>query len=122
MSHILLAANNEGKFLAENWGYIALAVAGVIVLVFLLIFLSFVQLWIQSLLAGAKIGILDMIRMKLLKLDYAMIVRQKIALTQAGVKVATQDLEAHVLSRGRLDKVVPAVIAAHKAGMDLPWR
>jgi uncharacterized protein YqfA (UPF0365 family) len=94
----------------------------IVALIFLVIFFSFVQLWIQSLLAGAKIGILDMIRMKLLKLDYATIVRQKIALVQAGVKVATQDLEAHVLSRGRLDKVVPAVIAAHKAGMDLPWR
>src|SRR4029078_5954710 len=37
-------------------------------------------------------------------------------------KVTPQEMEAHVLSRGRLDKVVRAVIAAHKAGMDLPWR
>src|ERR1041385_3875947 len=63
-----------------------------------------------------------MIRMKLLNIDYALVTRQKIAMIQAGVKVATQDLEAHVLARGRLARVVEAVISAHKAGLDLPWR
>jgi len=97
MLHVLLAANQkEGEFLANNWHWIAIAVAGVLVLIFLLIFLSFLKLWIQSLLAGAKIGILDMIRMKLLNIDYAVVVRQKIALVQAGVKAGTQELEAHV--------------------------
>jgi uncharacterized protein YqfA (UPF0365 family) len=31
-------------------------------------------------------------------------------------------LEAHFLSRGNVPKTATAVIAAHKAGMDLPWR
>src|SRR5919199_1470124 len=52
----------------------------------------------------------------------AMIVRQKIALVQAGVKVNTEDLEAHYLARGNVPKTATAVIAAHKAGMDLPWK
>ena len=51
-----------------------------------------------------------------------MIVRQKIALVQATVTIATRDLEAHYLSRGNVPKTATAVIAAHKAGMDLPWR
>jgi uncharacterized protein YqfA (UPF0365 family) len=60
--------------------------------------------------------------MKLCGLDYATIVKQKIALVQAGVKdVSPQDMEAHALSRGNLQKVVSAVIAAHKAKMDLKW-
>ena len=63
-----------------------------------------------------------MIRMKLLKLDYTTIVRLNIALVKAGLKVTTQEMEAHILSRGNVQKVVGAVIAAHKAGMDLPWR
>ncbi len=121
MLHILMA-QGETEFLSKNLGWIIAAVVGVLVLIFLVIFLSFLKLWIQSLLAGAKIGILDMIRMKLLNLDYALIVRQKIALVQAGVKVQTQDLEAHVLARGNLQKTVTAVIAAHKAGLDLPWK
>src|SRR5438128_11033227 len=51
-----------------------------------------------------------------------MIVRQKIALVQAGVKVDNRELEAHYLARGNVPKVAAAVIAAHKAGIDLPWR
>src|SRR5437764_5301130 len=119
MSYVLFAA--EFNF-SRDWYWIAAAIGLLIFIIFLLIFFSFVKLWIQSLLAGAKIGILDMIRMKLLNIDYAVVVRQKIALVQAGVKVSTTDLEQHVLARGNLQKVVTAVIAAHKAGLDLPWR
>jgi len=126
MTHILLAQAKKGpdmNFWAEYWPYMLGAVGLIVFLIFMLIFFSFVKLWIQSLLAGAKIGIMDMIRMKLLNIDYGVIVRQKIALVQAGVpKVSTQELEAHVLARGNLQKVVTAVIAAHKAGLDLPWR
>src|SRR5437588_9671346 len=94
----------------------------VIGIVFLIIFFSFLRLWIQCLLTGARISILDLIGMKLRKVDYAMIVRQKIALVQANVKISTREMEAHYLSRGNVPKTSTAVIAAHKAGMDLPWR
>ena len=91
-------------------------------LIGLVIFFSFLRLWVQCLLTGAQISILDLVGMKLRNVDYAMIVRQKIALVQANVKIATRDLEAHYLSRGNVPKTATAVIAAHKAGMDLPWR
>src|SRR6516162_4399376 len=100
-------------------------ICGVVVLVAifaLVIFFSFLRLWIQCLLTGARISIWDLVGMKLRNVDYAMIVRQKIALVQAGVKVSTQEMEAHYLSRGDVKKVARAVIAAHKAGMDLQWR
>jgi uncharacterized protein YqfA (UPF0365 family) len=101
------------------------AVAGILIVLgfILVIFLySFVGLWLQCLFTGAQIGIIDLVSMKIRHVDYAMIVRQKIALIQANVKVATADLEAHYLSRGNVPKTATAVIAAHKAGMDLPWR
>src|SRR3954467_7211120 len=100
-------------------------VAGIALLIFLfmlILFFSFVRLYIQSLLTGAKISIWDLIGMKLRNVDYAMIVRQKIALVQAGVKMSTGEMEAHYLSRGNVPKTATAVIAAHKAGIDLPWR
>jgi uncharacterized protein YqfA (UPF0365 family) len=122
MQQLLFAQQDASTFWKDNWGYIVGAVGIIVFLIFLLIFFSFVKLWIQSLLAGAKIGFLDMIRMKLLNIDYSVVVRQKIALVQAGVKASTQELEAHILARGNLQKVVTAVIAAHKAGLDLPWR
>src|ERR1700746_2879818 len=112
----------------ENWFkdhlilIILVAFVGLIALLFLVVFFSFLRLWIQSFLTGAKIGIFDLVGMKLRSVDYSMIVRQKIALVQAGVKVSTQDMEAHYLSRGNVPKTAAAVIAAHKANMDLPWR
>src|SRR5947208_6086008 len=123
MVNTLLAQKGADNLLSGNQVWWIVGAVGLIVfIIFLLIFFSFVKLWIQSLLAGAKIGILDMIRMKLLNIDYSVIVRQKIALVQAGVKVSTTDLEQHVLAGANLQKVVTAVIAAHKAGLDLPWR
>jgi uncharacterized protein YqfA (UPF0365 family) len=118
MTHNLLANN----FWAENWPLVVGIIGIIVGLIAMFIFFSFVQLWIQSFLTGARITILDMIRMKLCKVDYAMIVRQKIALTQAGIRLPTQDLEAHFLAKGNVQKVSNAVISAHKAGIDLPWR
>jgi len=70
---------------------VVIAVLGVI---FLFVFLSFLHLWIQCVLTGADISIWNLIWMKLRKINYEMIVKQKIALVQTGVKVATAELEA----------------------------
>src|SRR5438067_4496478 len=98
------------------------AVVVIVGFIMILLLLGFIRLWIQSLLTGARIGILDLVGMKLRNVDYPMIVRQKIAMVQAGVKVNTEDLEAHYLARGNVPKTATAVIAAHKAGMELPWK
>ena len=83
-----------GEWLDTNkWMLIG---GGVILLVgifFLVIFISFLRLWMQCFLTGAKISIWDLIGMKLPNVDYGMIVRQKISLVQAGVKVSTQAME-----------------------------
>ena len=92
MLNVLLAAKDD-DFLAKNWHWILFVIIGILFLVFLVIFFSFVKLWIKSLLAGAKIGLLDMIRMKLLGIPYDVVVEQKVALVQAGVKASTQELE-----------------------------
>src|SRR5437588_3360740 len=120
---LTLLAQGLGEMLrGKEWLLIGAGILLVLGIFFLVIFFSFVRLWIQCLLTGARISIWDLIGMKLRNVDYAMIVRQKIALVQAGVKVSTQEMEAHYLSRGNVPKTAAAVIAAHKAGMDLPWR
>jgi uncharacterized protein YqfA (UPF0365 family) len=118
MTHLLL-----GDYFNENAAWLVPLGIGLIAgIIVLFIFFSFVQLYIQSLLTGAKINILDMFGMKLRKVDYSLIVQQKIALVQAGVKVTTQEMEALYLSKGDVKRVTRAVIAAHNARMDLPWR
>src|SRR5438874_9396926 len=119
-------AGGAGKADASFWSRPEVLIGGLVValfgLVLMIIFFGFIRLWIQSLLTGARIGMLDLVGMKLRNVDYGMIVRQKIAMVQAGVKVETADLEAHYLARGNVPKTSTAVIAAHKAGMDLPWK
>jgi uncharacterized protein YqfA (UPF0365 family) len=124
MNHVLLAQKDAG---AEFWKNNQVPIIlGVILLLFalffLVVFFSFVRLWIQCFLTGAKISIWDLVGMKLRNVDYAMIVRHKIALVQAGLKMSTQEMEAHYLARGNVPKTAAAVIAAHKAGFDLDWR
>jgi uncharacterized protein YqfA (UPF0365 family) len=122
---IVLFAQNQsgGEWLDNNkWMLIGFGVIGLIGIFFMVIFFSFLRLWIQCFLTGAKISIWDLIGMKLRNVDYGMIVRQKISLVQAGVKISTQEMEAHYLSRGNVPKTATAVIAAHKAGIELPWR
>jgi uncharacterized protein YqfA (UPF0365 family) len=105
---------------------IFLAVGGIFLLIILvvglLILFRFFRLWVQCILTGAQIGPFDFIGMWLRNVDYSMIVRQKIAMVQANVPISTKELEQHYLSRGNVPKTATAVIAAHKAGMDLPWR
>jgi uncharacterized protein YqfA (UPF0365 family) len=118
----------QGQPTTKSWyeGKELLLVLGAVLLLFfiffLVIFFSFLRLWIQCFLTGARISIWDLIGMKLRNVDYGLIVRQKIALVQAGVKVNTQEMEAHYLARGNVAKTAAAVIAAHKAGFDLDWR
>jgi uncharacterized protein YqfA (UPF0365 family) len=115
-------APKDGTFDLNTIWIIVAAVAVLVFLVFLFIFFSFIRLWIQSVMTGANISIFNLIGMKLRNVDYALIVKQKIALVQAGVKVSTEDLESHYLARGNVPKTSAAVVAAHKANLDLPWR
>jgi uncharacterized protein YqfA (UPF0365 family) len=105
------------------WTWIGLGFLAVVALFIVIVFISFMGLWIQCYLTRAGIGFVDMIRMRLTGIDPAMIVREKIKLVKAGVKdVTTQDLEAHFLAKGNVPRVANAVVSAHKAGIDLPWR
>src|ERR1700737_4404506 len=102
MCFALLAADlstDKGTINTASLIMVGAAVILVILgLIGMVIFFSFLRLWVQCLLTGAQISILDLVGMKLRNVDYAMIVRQKIALIQASVKVSTREMEAHYLS------------------------
>src|ERR1700685_2426230 len=94
----------------------------VVAVVFLFVFLSFLNLWIQCVPTGPDISIFNLLWMKLRKVNYDMIVKQKIGLVQAGVQVTTADMEAHYLAGGNVERPALAVIAAHKAAnIHLSW-
>jgi uncharacterized protein YqfA (UPF0365 family) len=93
----------------------------VALIVFLFIFLSFLNLWVQCVLTRAEISIWSLMWMRLRRVNYEMIVKQKIGMVQAGVRVATAQMEAHYLAGGNVEKTALAVIMAHNAHIDLSW-
>lgn len=94
-----------------------------IVLVVIIIILSFVpiRLWISALAAGAKVGIIDLIGMRLRRVSPAKIVNPLIKADKAGLGVKVSQLEAHYLAGGNVDRVVNALIASERANINLPF-
>jgi uncharacterized protein YqfA (UPF0365 family) len=76
----------------------AAAVMAAIFLVFLAIFFIHLRLWIQALLTGTPVGIVDILRMRLLNCPPQLIVHAMIDLHQRGVKVPVQDVVGYYLA------------------------
>lgn len=96
-----------------------------ILLVFLLIsiILSFIPvgLWISALAAGVNIGIFNLIGMRLRRVIPSKIVNPMIKGHKAGLPITTNQLEAHYLAGGNVDRVVNALIASERAAIPLQF-
>lgn len=94
-----------------------------LVVVGLAIFFHFVPigLWISALAAGVKVDIFTLIGMRLRRVPPANIVLPLIKANKAGLDVNVNQLEAHYLAGGNVDRVVDALIAAHRAEIPLPF-
>ena len=91
-------------------------ILGLVLLVVVLFFLFVpVGLWISALASGVKIGIIQLIGMRLRRVAPARIVLPMIKATKAGIPVKTNQLEAHLLAGGNVDNVINAMIAAERA-------
>ena len=92
-------------------------------IVFVLVFLHFVPLglWISAMAAGVHVGIFNLVGMRLRRVPPARIVLPLIKANKAGLDVNVNQLEAHFLAGGDVDKVVDALIAAHRAQITLPF-
>lgn len=104
----------------ENIGLIILI--GVIGLLIVLFFVFVpVGLWISSLAANVKVSIFNLVGMRLRRVVPSKIVIPLIKATKAGLNVNVNQLEAHYLAGGNIDSVVDALIAAERAGIELPF-
>lgn len=88
-----------------------------------LLFLHFVPLglWISALAADVNVGILTLVGMRMRRVPPAAIILPLIKANKAGLDVQVNQLEAHYLAGGNVDKVVDALIAAHRAQIPLPF-
>lgn len=105
-------------------------IIGAAVVVFLIIFFSFVPLglWISASASGVKIGLFQLVGMRIRKVNAADIVNPMIKATKAGLKIPMNKLEAHYLAKGgkssgkaSVNRVVDSLIAAQRAGIPLDF-
>ncbi len=80
-----------------------------------------VPLWISALAAQVHIKLFTLVGMRLRRVSPHLIITQLIAASKAGLKVSTDNLEAHFLAGGNVQAVVSALIAADKASIDLTF-
>ncbi|MDD4602090.1 hypothetical protein SDC9_08966 [bioreactor metagenome] len=87
------------------------------------LFLHFVPLglWISAIAAGVNVGIFTLVGMRLRRVPPSHIVLPLIKANKAGLDVNVNQLEAHYLAGGNVDRVIDALIAAHRAQIPLPF-
>ncbi|MDL2225282.1 flotillin-like protein FloA [Eubacteriales bacterium OttesenSCG-928-M02] len=94
-----------------------------VVLIVIALFFSFVpvRLWISATAAGVKVGIFNLVGMRIRKVNPPAIVNPMIKATKAGLDLSINKLEAHHLAGGNVDRVVNALIAAQRADITLEF-
>jgi uncharacterized protein YqfA (UPF0365 family) len=97
-------------------------ILGVIALVIVGIVFSFFSVWLRAWLAGAYVGIINIVAMRLRQVPYAIMVDARIRATKAGIKLSIDEIEAQYLAGGNVISCVHALIAAQKARIALDWQ
>ncbi|MGH7702458.1 MAG: flotillin-like protein FloA [Gemmatimonadales bacterium] len=92
--------------------------------VFLVIFFRFIPigLWVTAWASGVHVSFLTLFGMRFRKVNPAAIVSPLINAHKAGLQLTPNDLEAHYLAGGNVERVVRALISADKAGIPLPFK
>jgi len=101
-------------------GLSALALLILVGIGFVLYFVP-LGLWIAAFSSGAYVGIGTLIAMRLRRVPPSAIVKPRISAAKAGLELSVDQLEAHYLAGGNVDRVVNALISADKANIKLSF-
>ena len=104
-----------------------LAAAGVFGLLVIVLLYNYAGIWFRAYMSSANVSLLSLIGMSFRRVDARIIVQGKIMAVQAGIGketqtgITTRRLEAHYLAGGNVPNVIKAIIAAHRADIDLDF-
>ena len=107
--------------------YVVLGIVGLFALFVGWMVMSYGKLWFQAFMSKADIKLLSLVGMGFRQVNPRVIVSAKIRAGQAGLDInvrdgiSTERLEAHYLAGGNVLNVIHAIIAAHRAGIDLDF-
>ena len=100
--------------------FIPLAIAAVVLLVFLYFFP--IGLWITAIFSGVRVSLFQLVLMRVRKVSPTLIVNSLITSTKAGLELTANDLETHYLAGGNIPSVIKAFISADKANIPLTFK
>src|SRR5687768_5753670 len=96
-------------------------IVGIIVF-FMILYYFPIGLWITAVFSGVKVGLLDLVFMRIRKVPPGLIVTSLITATKAGISLSSTDLETHFLAGGHVPSVIKALISADKANIALSFK
>ena len=105
----------------ENFSVLFLIAGGIVLLIIFLYFVP-ISLWITALFSGVRVGLLELVFMRIRKVPPSLIVNSMINATKAGIDVTTTELETHYLAGGNVPNVIKALISADKANIPLSFK
>jgi uncharacterized protein YqfA (UPF0365 family) len=88
---------------------------------FFMYFVPF-NLWIMAIFSGVRIGLAQLIFMRIRRVPPRIIVESLVTATKAGIKLTANDLETHFLAGGNVPTVIKALISADKANIALTFK
>lgn len=90
----------------------------------LFVFLYFVpvNLWITAIFSGVRVGLFELVFMRIRKVPPRIVVDSMITATKAGLDISTSELETHYLAGGNVPSVIKALISADKANINLSFK
>jgi uncharacterized protein YqfA (UPF0365 family) len=105
----------------QSLGMVGIIIALVAGLIVVGVFWSFFGVWVRAWLAGAPVGLMTLVAMRLRQVPHGLIVDARITAKKAGIELSIDSVEAHFLAGGNVVPTVQALIAAQKAGLELNW-
>jgi len=105
-----------------NLSIVFFIVLGIALLILVGIVFSFFSVFLRAWLAGAYVGMINLVAMRLRQVPYGLVVDARIRAKKAGIDVSIDEVEAQYLAGGNVIACVHALIAAQKAGIALDWK
>lgn len=97
-------------------------IAGILILLIIILYYIPVGLWFSALVSDVRISLLQLFLMRFRKVPPSVIVRAMIEGIKAGLVLNRDELEAHYLAGGHVEKVVHALVSAQKANIELSFK
>ncbi|MFC2188094.1 flotillin-like protein FloA [Fulvivirgaceae bacterium LMO-SS25] len=101
---------------------LALLILAIVVAIFVFLYFVPLNLWITAQFSNVKVGLFELVFMRIRKVPPGIIVGSMITAIKAGLDVTTSELETHYLAGGNVPTVIKALISADKANIKLTFK